>query len=193
MVCRPHFLSWWACAWILVFLEVAPNIALSQSQTSATIVNTQILVLDIRKVLNDSSAGQFILNLYKEEIINLNNEFNILQTQLIAEEQELRDVRPTMEIDAFVKLAEAFDKKSTQTREEYRARKQTIDERLNQDTDRLARILSQYAGEVMEEKGASVVLMKNQVIVSSNAIDITSIVMERADQLINIEIFLKPD
>ena len=193
MVCRPHFLSWWACAWILVFLVVAPNIALSQSQTSATIVNTQILVLDIRKVLNDSSAGQFILNLYKEEIINLNNEFNILQTQLIAEEQELRDVRPTMEIDAFVKLAEAFDKKSTQTREEYRARKQTIDDRLNQDTDRLARILSQYAGEVMEEKGASVVLMKNQVIVSSNAIDITSIVMERADQLINIEIFRKPD
>ena len=193
MVCRPHFLSWWACACILVFLEVAPNIALSQSQISIPTVNTQILVLDIRKVLNDSSAGQFILNLYKEEIVNLNNEFNILQTQLIAEEQELRDVRPTMEIDAFVKLAEAFDKKSTQTREEYRARKQTIDERLNQDTDRLARILSQYAGEVMEEKGASVVLMKNQVIVSSNAIDITSIVMERADQLINIEIFLKPD
>ena len=193
MVCRPHFLSWWACAWIFVFLEAAPNIALSQSQTSVTTVNTQILVLDIRKVLNDSSAGQFIINLYKEEIINLNNEFNILQTQLIAEEQELRDVRPTMEIDAFVKLAEAFDKKSTQTREEYRVRKQTIDDRLNQDTDRLARILSQYAGEGMEEKGASVVLMKNQVIVSSNAIDITSIVMERADQLINIEIFLKPD
>jgi Skp family chaperone for outer membrane proteins len=61
---------------------------------------------------------------------------------------------------------------------------------LNVNTDRLARILSQYAGEVMEEKGAAVVLMKNQVIVSSNAIDITSRVMERANQLINTDTFL---
>ena len=87
--------------------------------------NVQILVLDIRKVLTKSRAGQFILDRYKEQIIALNNEFNNLQTQLIAEEQELRDLRQTMDVDAFVKLAEAFDKKSTQTREEYRARKQT--------------------------------------------------------------------
>ena len=176
-----------------MFSGFAPNIALAQNLSSDTNANTQILVLDIRKVLNESSAGQVILDRYKKEIIALNNEFNILQTQLIAEEQELRDIRPTMEVDAFVKLAEAFDAKSTETREEYRARKKSIDDGLSEDTDRLARILSQYGGEVMEEKGASLVLMKNQVIVSSNAIDITFIVMERANQLINIDTFLKPD
>ena len=188
-----RFLSMWACAWIFIFSTFAPNAALSQNVSVDREANVQILVLDIRKVLKESSAGQFILDRYKEEIIALNNEFNILQTQLIAEEQELRDVRPTMDVDAFVKLAEAFDKKSTQTREEYRARKQSIDDQLNEYTDRLARILSQYAGKVMEEKGASLVLMKNQVIVSSNAIDITFVVMERANQLINIDAFLKLD
>ena len=35
--------------------------------------------------------------------------------------------------------------------------------------------------------------MKNQVIVSSNAIDITSVVMEKANQLINVDAFLKLD
>ena len=188
-----RFLSLWACAWIFILSTFAPNAALSQNVSVDREANVQILVLDIRKVLKESSAGQFILDRYKEEIIALNNEFNILQTQLIAEEQELRDVRPTMDVDAFVKLAEAFDKKSTQTREEYRARKQSIDDQLNEYTDRLARILSQYAGKVMEEKGASLVLMKNQVIVSSNAIDITFVVMERANQLINIDAFLKLD
>ena len=188
-----RFLSLWACAWIFILSTFAPNAALSQNVSVDREANVQILVLDIRKVLKESSAGQFILGRYKEEIIALNNEFNILQTQLIAEEQELRDVRPTMDVDAFVKLAEAFDKKSTQTREEYRARKQSIDDQLNEYTDRLARILSQYAGKVMEEKGASLVLMKNQVIVSSNAIDITFVVMERANQLINIDAFLKLD
>ena len=190
---RLRFLSLWACAWIFILSTFAPNAALSQNVSVDREANVQILVLDIRKVLKESSAGQFILDRYKEEIIALNNEFNILQTQLIAEEQELRDVRPTMDVDAFVKLAEAFDKKSTQTREEYRARKQSIDDQLNEYTDRLARILSQYAGKVMEEKGASLVLMKNQVIVSSNAIDITFVVMERANQLINIDAFLKLD
>ena len=176
-----------------MFLGFEPNIAFAQNLSSDTNPDTQILVLDIRKALNESSAGQVIFDLYKQELIALNNEFNILQTQLIAEEQELRDIRPTMEVAAFVKLAEAFDAKSTETREEYRARKKSIDDRLSEDTDRLARILSQYGGEVMEEKGASLVLMKNQVIVSSNAIDITFIVMERANQLINIDTFLEPD
>ena len=193
MELRLRFLSLWAWALIMIFLSFAPNGALSQNISSDKEANVQVLVLDIRKVLTESSAGQFILDRYKNELTALNNEFNILQTQLIAEEQNLRDLRPTMDVDPFVKLAEAFDKKSTQTREEYRARKQSIDDRLNEYTDRLARILSQYAGEVMEEKGASLVLMKNQVIVSSNAIDITFVVMERANQLINIDAFLKLD
>ena len=190
---RGRFLSLWAWAWIFIFTDFTPSVAFSQSLSSDMNAKVQILVLDIRKVLTESSAGRFILDRYKEQVTALNNEFNNLQTRLIAEEQELRDVRPTMDVNAFVKLAEAFDKKSTQTREEYRARKQSIDNRLNEYTDRLARILSQYAGEVMEEKDASLVLMKNQVIVSSNAIDITSVVMERANQLINIDAFLKLD
>ena len=188
-----RFFSVWACAGIITFSGFATNVALSQNFPSDMKANVQILVLDIRKVLTESRAGQFILDRYKEQIIALNNEFNNLQTQLIAEEQELRDLRQTMDVDEFVKLAEAFDKKSTQTREEYRARKQSIDDRLNEYTDRLARVLSQYAGEVMEEKGASLVLMKNQVIVSSNAIDITSVVMERANQLIKVDAFLNLD
>ncbi|MGB1752248.1 MAG: OmpH family outer membrane protein [Paracoccaceae bacterium] len=168
---------------------VAPAVQ-AQGLSYSVAGESQILVLDIRRALNESNAGQLILEKYKAAIIALNNEFNILQTQLIAEEQELRDLRSRMEVSEFLKLAESFDQKSTQAREEYRLRKHAIDDELNENTDRLARILSQYAGEVMEEKGATVVLMKNQVIVSSNAIDITSGVMERANQLINTDTFL---
>jgi len=93
----------------------------------------------------------------------------------------------------FLKLARAFDEKSTETRELYRSRKRKIDEILSADTDRLALLLSQVAGAVMEEKGAMLVMMKNQVIVSSNKIDITSIVMERANQIIDLDSFVKKD
>ena len=180
----------WAWVWISVIAGMVAPAVQAQGLSYSVAGESQVLVLDIRRALNESNAGQLILEKYKAAIIALNNEFNILQTQLIAEEQELRDLRSSMEVSEFVKLAESFDQKSTQTREEYRLRKQAIDDELNENTDRLARILSQYAGEVMEEKGATVVLMKNQVIVSSNAIDITSGVMERANQLINTDTFL---
>lgn len=180
----------WAWVWISVIAGMVAPAVQAQGLSYSVAGETQVLVLDIRRALNESNAGQLILEKYKAAIIALNNEFNILQTQLIAEEQELRDLRSSMEVSEFVKLAESFDQKSTQAREEYRLRKQAIDDELNENTDRLARILSQYAGEVMEEKGATVVLMKNQVIVSSNAIDITSGVMERANQLINTDTFL---
>ena len=180
----------WAWVWISVIAGMVAPAVQAQGLSYSVAEESQVLVLDIRRALNESNAGQLILEKYKAAIIALNNEFNILQTQLIAEEQELRDLRSSMEVSEFVKLAESFDQKSTQAREEYRLRKQAIDDELNENTDRLARILSQYAGEVMEEKGATVVLMKNQVIVSSNAIDITSRVMERANQLINTDTFL---
>ena len=180
----------WAWVWIFVIAGMVAPAVQAQGLSYSVAGESQVLVLDIRRALNESNAGQLILEKYKAAIIALNNEFNILQTQLIAEEQELRDLRSSMEVSEFVKLAESFDQKSTQAREEYRLRKQAIDDELNENTDRLARILSQYAGEVMEEKGATVVLMKNQVIVSSNAIDITSGVMERANQLINTDTFL---
>ena len=180
----------WAWVWISVIAGMVAPAVQAQGLSYSVAEESQVLVLDIRRALNESNAGQLILEKYKAAIIALNNEFNILQTQLIAEEQELRDLRSSMEVSEFVKLAESFDQKSTQAREEYRLRKQAIDDELNENTDRLARILSQYAGEVMEEKGATVVLMKNQVIVSSNAIDITSGVMERANQLINTDTFL---
>ena len=180
----------WAWVWISVIAGMVAPAVQAQGLSYSVAGESQLLVLDIRRALNESNAGQLILEKYKAAIIALNNEFNILQTQLIAEEQELRDLRSSMEVSEFVKLAESFDQKSTQAREEYRLRKQAIDDELNENTDRLARILSQYAGEVMEEKGATVVLMKNQVIVSSNAIDITSGVMERANQLINTDTFL---
>ena len=180
----------WAWVWISVIAGMVAPAVQAQGLSYSVAGESQVLVLDIRRALNESNAGQLILEKYKAAIIALNNEFNILQTQLIAEEQELRDLRSSMEVSEFVKLAESFDQKSTQAREEYRLRKQAIDDELNANTDRLARILSQYAGEVMEEKGATVVLMKNQVIVSSNAIDITSGVMERANQLINTDTFL---
>ncbi len=179
-----------AWVWISVIAGMVAPAVQAQGLSYSVAGESQVLVLDIRRALNESNAGQLILEKYKAAIIALNNEFNILQTQLIAEEQELRDLRSSMEVSEFVKLAESFDQKSTQAREEYRLRKQAIDDELNENTDRLARILSQYAGEVMEEKGAAVVLMKNQVIVSSNAIDITSRVMERANQLINTDTFL---
>ena len=180
----------WAWVWISVIAGMVAPAVQAQGLSYSVAGESQVLVLDIRRALNESNAGQLILEKYKAAIIALNNEFNILQTQLIAEEQELRDLRSSMEVSEFMKLAESFDQKSTQAREEYRLRKQAIDDELNENTDRLARILSQYAGEVMEEKGATVVLMKNQVIVSSNAIDITSGVMERANQLINTDTFL---
>ena len=147
-----HLARKWAWVSISVIAGmVAP--AVQAQGLSYPVRGSQVLVLDIRRALNESNAGQLILEKYKAAIIALNNEFNILQTRLIAEEQELRDLRSSMEVSEFVKLAEAFDQKSTQAREEYRLRKQAIDDELNENTDRLARILSEYAGEV-EKRGS---------------------------------------
>ena len=101
----------WAWVWISVIAGMVSPAVQAQGLSYSVAGESQVLVLDIRRALNESNAGQLILEKYKAAIIALNNEFNILQTQLIAEEQELRDLRSSMEVSEFVKLAEAFDQK----------------------------------------------------------------------------------
>ena len=155
--------------------------------------STQVLVLDLRKALNESNSGQAILANYRDSIVTLNDEFMVIESQLIAEEKRLLEIKPTMQAPVFLKLAQAFDEKSTETRELYRSKKKEIDENLNTEMERLALVLSQIAGTVMEEKGALLVMMKNQVIVSSNKIDITSEVMDRANKTIELGRVLATD
>jgi len=80
----------WAWVWISVIAGMVAPAVQAQGLSYSVAGESQVLVLDIRRALNESNAGQLILEKYKAGIIALNNEFNILQTQLIAEEQELR-------------------------------------------------------------------------------------------------------
>ena len=105
----------------------------------------------------------------------------MLQTELIAEEQALRDARMTTDPEEFKILAEAFDLKSTKARKLYTDRREALLRTFQQEMDQLALVFSNVAGQIMEERGASVVLLKNQTVVSSISVDITVDVLRRVD------------
>lgn len=167
------------CAPLSLFAQGAQGSG--NGSVTAPTIGSAVLVMDLRAALNESEAGSALFADHREKLMALSDEFNLIQTELVAEEQKLRDLRATTDPKEFRSLAEAFDQKSTKTRKLYADRRETLIEELQQKTDRLAIVFSNLAGQIMEERGASVVLMKNQAVVSSVTVDITEDVLRRAN------------
>ena len=82
--------------------------------------------MDLQAALNQSETGSRLFMEQRASLAALNDEFNVLQTELIAEEQALRDARMTTDPEEFKILAEAFDLKSTKARKLYTDRREAL-------------------------------------------------------------------
>ena len=167
--------------WGLFCFEHSALAQSSDGGQSAKVPSGAVLVMDLQAALNQSETGSRLFMEQRSSLAALNDEFNVLQTELIAEEQALRDTRTTTDPEEFKILAEAFDLKSTKARKLYTDRREALLRTFQQEMDQLALVFSNVAGQIMEERGASVVLLKNQTVVSSISVDITVDVLRRVD------------
>ena len=85
---------------------------LAQSEGKHPII-FNVLVIDMNKLVGQSSVGQALQAQYEQAKFMLNNEFNNLKTELIAEEQRLSEIRSHTEVADFRQMAKEFDQRST--------------------------------------------------------------------------------
>ncbi len=143
-----------------------------------------ILVIDIERVFSATVAGQRVTRALEERFAALAAENRRIEAELMAEERQLTELRPTMDPEEFRKLADEFDARVQRIRAEQDAKQKALQEQRaaeRQDfVDNIAPVLS----EIGRERGALVILERRAVLLSADAIDITDEAIARINALL---------
>ena len=90
-----------------------------------------VLVISHEKIFGDTKLGKAIFEKFKNEEEILSVEAEKIEKIFIDEEKELTSIRPNLDSDEFLKLANDFDKRVELERLNQRQKESTIKENLN--------------------------------------------------------------
>ena len=149
----------------------------AQAQTNGTLergtVISPVLTIDSDRVFHESAFGLRVAQEIKVAGAKLAAENGRIATELETEEKDLTAKRAGLSPEQFRVLADAFDKKVQQTRQEQAAKGRALNELLDKERDVFLTAAAPVLERLMRDAGAAVILDLRTVFVSASAVEIT--------------------
>lgn len=146
------------------------------------IVESPVLTIDSDMLFEGSQFGSEIIAEIEKLSAELAAENRRIEEELSREEKELTELRPTMDPIAFRELADAFDTKVQDTRRTQDAKTRELNDKLESRRVVFLNAAAPILEQLMREAGAAIILEQRSVFVSSNAVDITRVAIDRLDK-----------
>ncbi|WP_175570433.1 OmpH family outer membrane protein [Vannielia litorea] len=143
-----------------------------------------VLTLNQERLFQSTLFGQRLqreLNAARAELIAENSR---IQEELEAEEAKLTEQRAGMDPAAFRALADAFDERVTAIRAEQEAKTRSLQRKQERDQQVFNSAIVGVVREVVEERGASVVLDSRAILLAATGVDVTDVVRARVDAIL---------
>ncbi len=163
----------------LTFACVAPAMA-----QQLGVPQSSVVTLSSERLFSDSAFGQRILREIEAEGILLGEENERIVAELSLEEKLLTEQRATMTADEFRPLADAFDEKVQSHREGQRAKLDALARRSEEAQQRFFELVQPVLIDLLRESGASIIIERSSVFLSSDRTDITEAAISRIDAVI---------
>ena len=179
--------SVWMFMAILIYINVGN--AYAESDEKVPII-FNVLVIDVNKLVGLSNIGRAVQGKYERAKYELDNEFEFLKKELIAEELRLSKIRPKTSIAEFRQLAKDFDKRTTEVREAYIERKNNIENILKISRRKILEASVPYLKQILNQNNATVLLRKDQTVLSANGVDITDLAINTINKSLDTSSFL---
>lgn len=167
-----------AAALLFVALLVLPSLPATGQESAAP---SPILTLDPERLYVRSRAaasGLAAIEIRAEALAAENRE---IEATLAAEELELTEKRPDMEPAAFRELADAFDMKVQEIRDEQDAKARDLQRLRDEERQAFLQRARPVLAEIARERGAYIVLDRRSVFLSAEQVDITDEAIQRMD------------
>ena len=160
---------------VVALLGAAPLFAQDQSNRAPArgTVISPILTIDSDRVFQESAFGLRVAQEIEVEGAKLAAENDLIAAELEAEEKALTERRPNLGADEFRVLADAFDKKVQQIRQEQAAKGRAFNELLESEREVFLKAAAPVLERLMRDAGAAVILDRRTVFVSASAVEIT--------------------
>lgn len=145
-------------------------------------VPSPVVTVDQEALFSQSAWGKRVLGEIEERSRQLAEENDAIESELVAEERALTDLRPEMEPDAFRVKAEEFDSKVQSLRKAQEAKRRELSAFLETERERFYAAIISILGDVVAERGAVAILDRRAIVLSVADIDITSDAVRRIDE-----------
>lgn len=143
---------------------------------------TNIAVVDVEKILNDSKAGQSIQSQLKKRREAFQKEFSSKENELMESEKKLVDEKASLDPEEFSKKRREFEKKLLETRNLFQKRRNSLDKGLGNAFTDLRKNIIEVTAEVSDEAKYQVVLTRDSVVIVEKSMDITDEVLKRLNK-----------
>lgn len=164
--------------------EVLPSQTINGDADAPMPASVPVLTVDQERLFANSAWGRRAQADLEEEGRSIAAENDRIAQQLSQEEAALTEKRKTLAAAQFRKEAEAFDTRATAIRRERAQVVQELNARADADRSAFYQAALPVMGDLMQRRGAVVVLDRRTVFVSLDAIDITDALIAELDRLI---------
>ena len=153
----------------------------AHAQTQQVAIPSSVLIIDTEQVFLNSVYGKRVVAEIQAKTESQNAENQRISAALTEEEQSIAARRATMTPEAFRAEAEAFDEKVESIRQAQDAKEQEIQAELDAMRRAFDDDVRPILGQIMRERGATVLMGRRDVILYFGAIDITDIAIATVD------------
>lgn len=138
-----------------------------------------VLVIDQDKLFTETRLGAEALDALEKQAQDLATENQSIETDLLAEELELTEKRPSLTPEEFRALADAFDQRVQRLRAEQDEKARKLNRAREEAQSNVLRASANIISDIVRSRGAVVVLDRRNVFLSADSIDITDEAIEK--------------
>lgn len=153
--------------------------ALFVAQAAPAQQSAQVLTIDQDRLFAETDFGDRVAASLAEEANALSTENRRIEAELTVEERELTELRPTLSLEEFQALANAFDEKVQQIRIEQDAKSRELQAKTEERRQQFFTQIVPILGQIVRERGALVIMNRRDVFLSADSIDITDEAISR--------------
>ena len=164
-----------------------PATATGQTADLQVVGATPILTIDTEAAFGTSLFGVQLQHDYQKAAEALVAENSKIEADLAEEEQELTDLRATLDPVAFRARADAFDEKVQRMRAAQDAKAREVQAMNDTGEVQFLEALTPILADIARDRGAVVVFERQQVLLSAESIDITREAISRLNEQLGAE------
>jgi outer membrane protein len=154
---------------------------------------SELAVVDIQKVLQDSEAAKDIREQIKVQRDKYQAEITKQEEDLRSSEQKLTQQKSILSQDAFKEKREEFKEKLTKAQRDVQEKRSQLDNALNDSIGEVQKVVFQIISDMAKEKGFKIAIPTSQILYSEPGLNITEDVLKKLnDKLPKVKVKTNP-
>jgi Outer membrane protein len=156
--------------------------AVSAQETKTDLKAPVIAVVDVQKIMQESNASKGVSKSFESLRDTYQKEISSLEDKLRKSEEELRKQQTVLAPDALATKRRDFEKQVADVQKTVQTRKRALENALNEAMAVVHKSMVEVVAEVARERGANLVLARQQFVLVDTQLDVTDTVMERVNK-----------